>query len=694
MEAVTPAGRSMSSRATWIALVAILVACAPAATPSGGGSPAAASGQPPAAAQPLECTTQGYPCSLADVPIAILERSDALGDEAATRADTGASMPEVEAWLRDEPDVAEVEADDDAVRFRVAGGRPVWVLGERALPDRGSTQEPISGTAMTTSGAWPGRGGGPVLASVTGGVSVKRTALVLAPMLWDFGDSDDGAPVSDILQETRGYESGVTYRSNASQSSTEVGIDDFRGWREHDVVHVSSHGTRICKVTPCRAVIIATLYTGALADLPERGQPGVEIVKSVKKHRTFLGLSADFFREEYPGGLEDTLVFFNACETYGAGSPADRATDLGDAIRGSTSVFLGWSETVDSESATLASVALFQGLSQRGLTIGDAYKAIGELNVDQHPDGKHGLLGVSERQAGGDLRIRDVVSLRSPESGEMLVGGESVAIEGELGDGQPDTVPYQVQVEGIDPTPAAGAIVHVSVGGREAPPAAVASGTEVTPGSWSIEGSITLDHDVTAPEPVELHTWLDLPEGGLSDHRSSATLVGPAPVSSVWKGTGTYDSELTNDGLVHVRATAELTFTLKPGQQPGARYAVYEQSAGTMTWQTIGTASDGCAFLSPVVTVPITPDMTASAELAFDTSTTPIEYRAASQVTSGPEVEVTETCPNRTSTYTTRANGTFILAFSDEHRTVVGNRISGETTLSVANISWDLMKVE
>jgi len=62
-------------------------------------------------------------------------------------------------------------------------------------------------------------------------------------------------------------------------------------------------------------------------------------------------------------------------------------------------------------------------------------------------------------------------------------------------------------------------------------------------------------------------------------------------------------------------------------------------------------------------------------------------------VTNGPEVEVTQTCPRKTSTYTTRANATFILAFYDENRTVVGDRISGEATLSVSTMSWELTKV-
>ena len=692
-EAVTTAGRSRGSRAACVAIAALLSACAPSAPPSSPG-PASTPAESPAAPEPLECTTLGYPCSLADVPVAILEHSNELGDEAATRVRAGSTMPEAAAWLGGQPDIAEVEADDDALRFRLTGGRSVWVLGERVLPDRAPSRAStgVSPASRIATSLGPRRG--PMLASVTGGVVAQHTALVLSPMLWDFGDSDDGAPVTEILQQTRGYESGVTYRSNVAQSSTDVGIDDFRGWRDFHVIHVSSHGTRLCKQLPCRAVIIATLFTGALADLPERGQPGVEIVKSVKTHRTFLGLSADFFRKEYRGGLEETLVFFNACETYGAGSPADRATDLGDAIRGSTSVFLGWSESVDSESATLASVAFFQGLSQRGLTIGDAYDGIGELNVDQHPEGKHAQLGVSERQAGGDLRIRDVVSLRLPGSGAMLAGGESIPIEGKVGDGQPDAVPYRVEVEGMDAAAAAAAIVHVSAGTREAPPALVASGTPGSPGSWSLEGSIALDHDVVAPEPVELRAWLELPEGGTSEHRSSATLVGTSPLGGAWRGTATYVSKLSNDGLVTVRAAAELTFTLVPGQVEGARYVRYEQTAGMLTWQTVGTNSDGCAHVSPTVNVPITPEMASTTELVFDTSTSPIEYQVTSHVTKGPEVEVTQNCPTRTSTYTTRANATLILAFGSEHRTVVGDEIAGETTLGQATMSWQLTKVE
>lgn len=134
-EAVTVAGSPIKALAARLTVAALLCACAPSApqsSPEAGSSP---SGQPSAVAQPLECTTQGYPCSLAGVPTAVLERSDALGDEAATRAEDGSSMPDVEAWLRSEPEWPRSSPTTTPYRFRLEGGRPVWVLGERALHD-------------------------------------------------------------------------------------------------------------------------------------------------------------------------------------------------------------------------------------------------------------------------------------------------------------------------------------------------------------------------------------------------------------------------------------------------------------------------------------------------------------------------------------------------------------------------------
>ena len=81
-----------------------------------------------------------------------------------------------------------------------------------------------------------------------------------------------------------------------------------------------------------------------------------------------------------------------------------------------------------------------------------------------------------------------------------------------------------------------------------------------------MQGSVSLDHDVSGPVAVDLRAWLELPDGGTTQHNSSATLVGGSPLGSAWRGTATEVMKLSSDGLVEIRATAQLTSPSFPGR--------------------------------------------------------------------------------------------------------------------------------
>lgn len=86
----------------------------------------------------LECESEGYPCSLSDVPIKIHDRTEEIGNEVLSMLEAGSSVEEVDAWLVEQQDVAEVEFDDHAIRYRLDGGRGAWILREGAVASRGA----------------------------------------------------------------------------------------------------------------------------------------------------------------------------------------------------------------------------------------------------------------------------------------------------------------------------------------------------------------------------------------------------------------------------------------------------------------------------------------------------------------------------------------------------------------------------
>jgi hypothetical protein len=70
--------------------------------------------------------------------------------------------------------------------------------------------------------------------------------------------------VAATLSGTRGYENRVTFQANQQQSSSDVGLGSFMDWDEYQVVHVTTHGKRVCTTAGCRATLVAGTLESAL----------------------------------------------------------------------------------------------------------------------------------------------------------------------------------------------------------------------------------------------------------------------------------------------------------------------------------------------------------------------------------------------------------------------------------------------
>ncbi len=567
----------------------------------------------------LECEEKGYPCSLAEVPVEILERSNELGDKAVAMLEEGASTGDVEAWLAEQAEMAELGADDLVVRFRLEGGREHWIFTRDALATR-STR--FAAAAPATDAARARR-----LAYVVGDDSEQKRALVLSPFQWDLKDAGD--EVADVLSGTRGYEGGVTYLTNDSEGARNVDVGSFQGWGSYQVIHVESHGGVLCDPSPCTAGIAARALSDAESKAAKLGKLTVEGGSvGVSPLGRFLILTADFFRFQYQGGLDDTLVLFNSCKNY-----SSAATDLADALRGSTSVFLGWDGTISGQYADPVVAALYRELSE-GYTAERAYSKSG--GSSSTADGSRLVLG--KRQAGGDLRIRDVVYLLDPESGQVLTPADQVAIEGEPRDGKPDAAPYLVQVDGMPAESAPDALVHVSVDGVEAEPRPVSSGAPKgkDTGQWLLRGAIPLPDDLEEDRRAIFRAWVELPSGGESDHQVEAMLTGVEGMGLVWRGEARHVKETVGGTETTV---ATLTFERKPSQDPKPKSAAYVLTEATITWS-LGGRHYLCEFagsstrtwrippeqLDSTIGLAVNGSSIRNGHLVFDLTKDPVQY--------------------------------------------------------------------
>lgn len=623
----------------------------------------------------LDCEAGGHPCSLDKVPLDVLERGESLSDQVLAMLNSGASVSDAQTFVEAQEGVVEAASSHAGLRFRLDGGRDVFIL----LPEALSTSGHPGATSATAK---------PIVAThhVVGDDPDAKRALVLAPFQYFFGAEDDGAAVAAILEGTRGYAANVTYLENATTTAATVGIQQFSGWEAYDVIHVTSHGAEVCDVNKCLSVILSGDIYSSAEDLLRLTEAGVNTARIRGSDEKLLALSPEFFRNHYPNGLDRKLIFFNACQTYGtAGS------GLSDALLGDGSVYLGWSDVVQSPAARDAALALFRNLSDNGVTAQSALDSLGDLGFNRFTEHGEEITAILllDRDIDRDLRLREVVTLEHPTKGGNLLPNANVAAVGTAQDGVPDLVPYQILVEGIPESQQDAAVIQFTVGGHSSTPQAVTIGERVGETGWRLTGQIPYV-DIQPEQTVEMLATVQLPEGGTSQHRALVNLTGKPEdgQGETWVGQAVSHFDDSLSGQVHVTLEATVTFK-QTASTIGGRFKRLGSTGGTMVWSrsgTIETAFDGeCAYSAGPLEVPILVD---DGEIIIDTSVTPNTYTLIGS-TQGFEVRLAENCNNYA--FSTRTRGSWAPALGTSDGAQVspdGGTISGTTADNLQTWEW------
>jgi hypothetical protein len=616
-----------------------------------------------------------------------LNRGDALADSAIAMLDAGSSIDEALNYLRAQANVTDAASNEVALRFRLAGGRDVFILQPEALAPLPSVVP--DGVAASTPVAAASSRGMAAHRVVAGNSVEQKRALVLSPFKYYFQGFDDGAPLAELLENTRGYGGNVTYLENATKTAATVGVEQFSGWDNYDVIHVTGHGARVCDANRCVTTILTgDIYSNA-HDLLQLTELGLNTAHVRGTEGKFLALSPDFFRKHYPAGLDSKLIFFNACQTYSASN-----SELRDALLGPNSVFLGWTDVVQSQQAKDVVLALFQNLSANGVTAQSAFASLGDLTINRHTwKGKEiEARLLMDHSVSDALRIREVVKLERATGGGELLANATVNVVGKAQDGVVDLVPYQILVEGIHESEQDAAIVQFTVDGYSSTPQAVSAGERVGDTGWRLTGQIPYI-DVATEQTVEMLATVQLPEGGTSEHRVSVNLkAGEEPhakEAEIWIGQGVM--HLDNDtsfNQVHVTVVANVTFKQDPSTI-GSRYKYLDSVGGTMTWSRSGavpTAFDGmCSYSAGPVEIAI-PD--GDGDIIIDTAATPHTYTMGG-LTQGPDIRVAENCGKYA--FTTRVSGSWapVIVRSDGLTVSAdGGTISGTKSSSTSHWEW------
>jgi len=682
----------------------------PGDTTSNPGDDTATGGDPTSA---FECERVPYPCTLAETPIAVLDRSEALADSVADMIDEGASTTAAATWLEERDEVEDVRRSDSALRFRIAGGRPTWVwhpdeLGQ--VEGASSSGDRPSARSSVTGGSSPSR--------IVVGEPTTKSALALSPFRWQFGVRDDGRQVADLLEATRGYANRVVYKEGADTFDLGVTVEDFKNWNEFDVVHVITPGTYICEGDDdCNGVLIVRQKSQEVSpdDCDDRGLElaecdcvlkrglelaecetrGLEIVTVRDKipnlgevvREKYVAVGADFFTETYENGLGDVLLFMNGCRAI---SPF--GTDLTQALRGALTTILGWDELVSNPGASQVAEPFYRELIDHGATASGAWKSLGDLRTD--PYSLNAELLYRARAAGGDHRIREIVWIERPGEGEPLSQGDAVLALGNLGDGVPDTLEYRIRVDGVEGSPEPYGL-QIEVDGIQIDHPEVIDGTPVDDRTWIVREKAPLERDLNAGDQVEIHAHVLLPDQGRSEQTLTVEITAPPPAE--WAGSATHvlSSAIFGATVVQTHAS-DLVFerVADPTWPPGSQS--YEVASGRLTWSTEGevykSAGETCPYSAGPMTFDVVPG-SAHIEIDPNVASGPSRYNMYGSFEAG-SITINTSCPGLD--FTTTIQASWLAVFSDEDRRLSpdGNKIAGDKQNNTNAWTWSFTKQE
>lgn len=593
------------------AIVLVIQACGgggggdpgPNANPSGSGQTTEA--------PVLDCARKGYPCSFADVALSTIERSLSLSDEAAQQLDGGTEIDQVAAFLASQSDVAEVTVDGPVLGFRLLGGRPmiVDVAGEQeflpnaqAAGDVGSFNAVASFAAQSSSARNLNAVRTVPRTLTSGGNKAQRRALVLSPFRYEENFGNAGELVAAALSSLRGYGGNVTYLATVDEFDPKVTVDVLTQLQDYDVIHLDTHGGTLCKdkdVTLPKTLekgkdkkkcdngitdFLVQRFHGTAQDLQSIAHPGIVHYRG-RLHQS-IAVTADFFRHYYPDGLANTLFILGSCNTF--------RTDMADAIAGSRGVFLSWDGYTEYSLVKNTSLSLLDSLGL-GLTVGEAFARLPSFSAE-NPEAQGSTLQRTPRRVGGDLRIRDLLTVRDNLTGEIITDASGIEVKEVPGDSQNDNLDLEFTVEGISPEQLANFYVNLVIEGTVIGHLELKqSGVQAGDYRYQVSTPVPLPFDVQEGQALNMDFWIPLPDMG-EDHYTAAPKVNERPATelgSEWELRSSTTLSRTDDLTVK---TASVIFELERNDSPDARFRYFRVKSGSVRIQRDYEDARGCRF--------------------------------------------------------------------------------------------------
>lgn len=428
------------------------------------------------------CGDVAKPCSLDEIEDILVEQSFEIADRVQEMANQSLEISGIVAELEKE-DLEELYTGPEAVFFRLKNGPLMVIEAEEksALSDEEVALEvqevEIENKFELGTKGYVAKAQSSEEINVTANqkgdpAREEKSALVLAPNLWDFGSDDDGPIVKDILERNRNFEGNITYLSNPTKGANNVKLTDFIGWSKYDVVHLSTHGLVACKkATEGEIEIITAGESNLCKTLIDTGfkfknkkewkkaKDTVGRIPGVALSRTTMYLTPDFFTLMFGSELENTIITFSACEI---GRRSDMVGAMSSIIENGH--FMYWTNSVNADDASAVTKELYGNLVDKGMNAMKAYEEIDdslkkgkESEFDITFTDKDGKSIDAEIETttdfeivskGQNLHAIENLTMMDNKTGKELRSGEVFDFVGTYGDGKNEKMTIEIELEG------------------------------------------------------------------------------------------------------------------------------------------------------------------------------------------------------------------------------------------------------
>jgi len=526
------------------------------------------------AGEGLRCERMAYPCSYADADPERVSRSLKVMDLADEVYAGGGNAVEVAQRLQQESDVVELYYDERGVWYRVEGAPPMVFIHPDLFPQQLKSPDLSESSRRAAKAALK-----PVHPDPDGpvgrqneGEKARKKMLMVSPYAWSAGTEIIDA-VEPLMREYRDYRCPSCVRvmanhtnpkSQLSEENPAAGpsVEQFLNWEEFDIINIVAHGFQFCpgkSVSPdgrpvvkgnresypenTKAIVegsnvskgscVTMVGTGHyrlrdhVAENPS-STPGVIWMHAPDGKVWWESVSTDFFQTNYPGGLDDKIIYFTSCQVL-------RDDSLASALIGSNTAVISWTDFVFiNVRGEPVAIKFYQELMKYGLRVSRAFEKTVESSAHtNHVDEWLGAELVMKKD--GDPRGREVVTAVHPATRFELLEEGTTVTQGVIQDGEKDQLYFAARVDGVDADQSLDDFkVHLILDDEKKQHTFTPDPTQqVGEYSYLAQGTIQLPYDITNQETMQLETWAELPEGGETRH----VLKEVQPVGCGWRGT-------------------------------------------------------------------------------------------------------------------------------------------------------------